>query len=161
MPADYRQPEITPTLLDRLIDLDPESQREAPVNSWEQMRDFQSALCRDLTALLNTRRATEDFGHSYEEAANSLLSFGIVDFTSYNLKRDVEQEQLRKSIERSIRRFEPRLERVAVSIQEADPHRSTLRFQVSAALCTETQDPVVFEATLHRDSRRVAVSGGA
>jgi len=161
MAAPSLQPGISPTLLDRLIDLDPESEYEAPLNSWEKMREFQSALCRDLTALLNTRRAAEDFDRSYSEAANSLLGFGILDFTSYNLKRDIEQEQVRKSIERAIRRFEPRLERVAVAIQEADPHSPTLRFQISAVLRMETQDPVLFEATLHRDSRRVAVSGGA
>lgn len=161
MAAPARQPGMMPALLDRLIDLDPESGSEVPRNAWEQMRDFQSALCRDLTALLNTRRAAQDFDRNYVEAANSLLSFGIIDFTSYNLKRDIEQEQVRKSIEKAIRQFEPRLERVAVSIQEADPHSPTLRFQVSAVLRTDTQDPVVFEATLHRDSRRVAVSGGA
>jgi type VI secretion system protein ImpF len=161
MAAPSLLPGISQSLLDRLIDLDPESESEAPRNSWELMRDFQSALCRDLTALLNTRRAVEDFDRNYVEAANSLLSFGIIDFTAYNLKRDIEQEQVRKSIERAIRRFEPRLERVAVSIQSADPHSPTLRFQVSAVLRTETQDPVVFEAKLHRDSRRVAVSGGA
>jgi type VI secretion system protein ImpF len=161
MASGYLQPEIAPSLLDRLIDLDPESQREAPLNSWEQARELGAALCRDLTALLNTRRAIEDFDRSYEEAANSLLTFGILDFTSYNLKKNVDQEQLRRSIERAIRQFEPRLERVAVSIEEADPQRPVLRLQISAALRTEAGEPVAFDMTVHRDSRRIAVSGGA
>lgn len=162
MPARSLQPELTPTLLDRLIDLNPGSQREAPVTKWEQARDFQSALARDLTALLNTRRATADFDPTYyEESANSILTFGIVDFSSNNLKNGTGQEQLRRSIERAIRQFEPRLERVTVSMEEADQLRPILRFQVSAVLRTEAQEPVVFEATLHRDSRRVTVSGGA
>jgi predicted component of type VI protein secretion system len=46
-------------------------------------------------------------------------------------------------------------------MDEADQLRPILRFQVTAVLRTESQEPVVFEATLHRDSRRVAVSGGA
>ena len=155
------QPELTPTLLDRLVDLNPDSQQEEPVSDLEQARELQSALCRDLTALLNTRRAAEDFDRGYEQASNSLLSFGIIDFTSHNLKKGIEQEQLRKSIERAIQRFEPRLERVSVSLEESEANRPVLRFQVSAVLRTERQDPVLFEATLHRDSRRIGVSGGA
>jgi type VI secretion system protein ImpF len=156
----FRQ-EVRPSLLDRLIDLDPESEREVPTSPWEEIRDLRAALCRDLTALLNTRRATDDFDRSYEESANSLLSFGITDFTSYNLKKSPEQEQLRKSIERSIRQFEPRLERIEVTLEQTEARRPILRFQVSAVLRNETREPVVFDATLHRDSRRIAVSGEA
>jgi type VI secretion system protein ImpF len=161
MPDLLLQPDLTPTILDRLFDMNPGSQRETSVTSWERARDFQAALARDLTALLNTRRATADFDPAYQESTTSLLTFGIVDFTSYNLKKGVQQEQLRKSIERAIRQFEPRLERVSVTLEEADQTRPIVRFQVSAVLRTEAQEPVVFEATLHRDTRRVAVSGGA
>jgi type VI secretion system protein ImpF len=161
MPDPLLQPELTPTILDRLFDTSPGSQREASVSAWERARNFQAELARDLTALLNTRRAAADFDPVYEECANSVLTFGIIDFTSYNLKKGVEQEQLRKSIERAIRRFEPRLERVAVTLEEADQTRPVVRFQVSAVLRTEAQEPVVFEATLHRDTRRVAVSEAA
>jgi type VI secretion system protein ImpF len=147
--------------LDRLIDHDPELQREAPANSWEQMRQYKAALCRDLTALLNTRRAEQDFDPVYEEAANSLLSFGINDFTAYNLKSGAEQELVRRSIERAIRQFEPRLAGVEVSLEEPDPVRPELRFQISALLRIEpAAEPVVFDATLRRESRRIAVSGG-
>jgi type VI secretion system protein ImpF len=161
MATGFPPPAVGSSLLDRLIDLDPESQREAPLSSWEQARELRASLCRDLSALLNTRRAAEDFDRRYEEATNSLLTFGILDFTSYNLKKAVEQEQLRRSIERAVRQFEPRLERVEVSIEEADPQRPYLRLQISAALRGEAGEPVVFVATVHRDSRRIAVSGGA
>jgi len=160
MGTGYRQREVTASLLDRLIDLDPELQQDVQQTTDEQMREFRSALCRDLSALLNTRRASEDFDRSYEEATNSLLTFGIIDFTSYNLKNGTDQEQLRRSMERAIRRFEPRLERVAVSIDEADPHRTVLRLQIAAVVKTDAE-PVVFDAAVHSDSRRVAVSGRA
>ncbi|HEY7388197.1 MAG TPA: type VI secretion system baseplate subunit TssE [Bryobacteraceae bacterium] len=161
MAAPLQQPDPALSLFDRLIDLDPESREEAPQSTWEQMREFQSALARDLTALLNTRRAAEDFDRRYQEAANSLLTFGIIDFTSYNLKSGPEQEQLRRSIERAIRQFEPRLARVSVSIEEPDPRAPALRLQISAVLRTPTAEPVLFPITVHRDSRRLVVSGGA
>jgi type VI secretion system protein ImpF len=148
------------SLLDRLTDSEPDSTRDAQVSSWEEMRQFKTALCRDLAALLNTRRAQEDFDPMYEQATASLLTFGIVDFTSYNLKNDLEQELVRRSIERSIRQFEPRLTRVTVTMDELDSLRSVLHFQVKAVLRTEgNAEPVLFDVSLHRDSRRIAVTG--
>jgi predicted component of type VI protein secretion system len=64
------------SLLDRLIN----TEQEIHSSSWAQMRAFKASVCRDLTALLNTRRAEEAFDPIYSEAANSLLSFGTTDF---------------------------------------------------------------------------------
>ena len=58
------------------------------MSSWEEMRQFKAALCRDLAALLNTRRAEQDFDPAFEQATNSLLTFGVADFTSFNLKNE-------------------------------------------------------------------------
>jgi type VI secretion system protein ImpF len=112
-----------------------------------------------LAALLNTRRAEADFDPLFEQATESLLTFGIADFTAYNLKNGIEQELVRRSIERAIRQFEPRLTRVAVSLMTPDPLRPVLQFQIEAVLRT-TAESVVFDATLHRDSRRFGVAGG-
>ncbi len=92
----------TPSILDRLVDLEPDSKKEAQPSSWEVERQFKEALCRDLGAILNTRRAEEDFDPAYEEATNSLLTFGVIDFTSYNLKDELEQDRLRRDIGRAI-----------------------------------------------------------
>jgi type VI secretion system protein ImpF len=142
------------SILDRLTETQP------ALNSWDEIRQLRASLCDDLTALLNTRRAEEDFDSSYQEAANSLLTFGVADFTSYNLTNAVEQERLRRSIERAIRQFEPRLTRVAVSLQEPNPLSPTLRFQIEALLRTGSPgEALLLDVTLQRDSRRVAVSG--
>jgi type VI secretion system protein ImpF len=142
------------SLLDRLAAI------ESPLNRWEQRRELERSLCRDLTDLLNTRRAEQDFDAGYEEATNSLLSFGIPDFTSYDLKNTIEQERVRCSIERAIRQFEPRLARVKVLLEKPDLVRPTLRFPVEAQLRDGADaEDVVFDATLQRDSRRIAVSG--
>jgi type VI secretion system protein ImpF len=158
--ADGRpEPRITLSLVDRLIDQEPESSQEMPMGASEEARQMKDALCRDLTALLNTRRAQADFDPSYTESTNSLLTFGIVDFASHNLKSALNQEQVRRSVERAVRQFEPRLSRVAVTMEEPDPLRPALRFQISAVLRMETADPVFFDVTLHRESRRFAVAG--
>jgi type VI secretion system protein ImpF len=155
------QSAITLSLVDRLFDLEPDSQVEAPLSSWEQFRVLKAALCRDLAVLLNTRRAEKDFDPAYEDATNSLLSFGITDFTSYNLKSSDEQEQVRRSIERAIRLFEPRLARVSVSLEETEQVRPVLQFQIDAVLRVGLRDePLMLDVSLQRDSRRIAVTGG-
>lgn len=147
---------IVPSVLDRLIERTAGS--PGYVSTWEQLRDYKAALCRDLSALLNTRRAEEDFDPSYAESTNSLLSFGIVDFTSYNLKNGIEQERVRRSIERAIRQFEPRLTAVEVLIAPANELKPILEFQIAGLIRIETvAEPVVFNASLQRDSRRFSV----
>ena len=147
MPAESNQVGTTRSILDRL------TEKESPVDAWQ-------GLCRDLTALLNTRRAVRDFDGGFQEATNSILSFGVADFTSCNLKNEIDQEHVRGSIERAIRQFEPRLTHVIVLMGEPDELHPVLRFQISALL--RIQDPgesVLFDVTLHRDSRRFNVSG--
>jgi type VI secretion system protein ImpF len=154
---DREQDPITLSLLDRLTtdSLQPHSGRG------DRMRELKASLCRDLTGLLNTRRAEQDFDSAYEESANSILTFGIMDFTAFNLRNRIDQETVRLSIERSIRRFEPRLTNVSVTVEDTDPARPMLRFEISAVIRINSySEDVRFNAALYRDSRRVSVSGG-
>jgi type VI secretion system protein ImpF len=148
MSASGTQRDFELSFFDRLSDL--------PSNS----RTIFNSLFRDLTALLNSRRAEEDFDASFSESTNSLLTYGIVDFTSYNLKNAIDQERVRCSIERTIRQFEPRLSRVKVLLLEPDPLIPTLRFQIDALLRVGSgSESVLLDVALHRDSRRIAISG--
>ena len=147
------------SFIDRLVDT-PEARR--PKNAWEYDRELRASLCRDLTDLLNTRRSERDVDPIYDEAVKSLLTFGIPDFTQYDLKNTVEQERVRVSIERAIRQFEPRLTRVRVIPEPPNPLNPTLRFQIEAKLRDEGDvEDVLFDATVVRESRRIAVTGAA
>ena len=147
------------SFIDRLVDT---SEARLPKNSWEQDRELRASLCRDLSDLLNTRRSERDIDPIYDEAAKSLLTFGIPDFTQFDLKNTAEQERVRVSIERAIRQFEPRLTRVRVIPEPPNPLNPTLRFQIEAKLRDETDsDDVVFDATVLRESRRISVTGAA
>jgi type VI secretion system protein ImpF len=150
---------LTLSILDRLTDLDPESTAEPRPHAWEEMRDLKASLCRDLAALLNTRREEQPFDPAYEEAANSVLTYGVTDFTSYTLTNSIEQELVRRSIERAIRQFEPRIIHVNVSLEEPSAVKPVLRFHIEAMLRIDARESVAFDVTLHRDSRRMSVSG--
>jgi type VI secretion system protein ImpF len=157
--SESSSPGVALSFLDRLMS-EPLSGRTWPLNPWEEVRAFKSSLSRDLAALLNTRRLEDEIDPAFEQTKNSVLTFGITDFTSYNLKNGIEQERVRRSIERAIRQFEPRLTRVTVSIEPVDPLRPMLRFQIEALLRIESStEPILFDVTLHRDTRRMSVAG--
>jgi type VI secretion system protein ImpF len=161
MPVRSSRRSVPWSLLDRLTDDDPDNNRDQTVSSWQQAREFQEALCRDLTALLNTRRPEEPFDSSWDQCVDSVLLYGIPDYTAYNLTNEHEQELVRKSIERAVRLFEPRLGRVSVTMLKADPLQPVLRYQITCILRALGElDPVTFDVALPRDSRRIAVSGG-
>jgi type VI secretion system protein ImpF len=149
------------SIIDRLTDLDPGSAKDPRHSGWETAREFKASLCRDLAAILNTRRADEDFDPAFVQCTNSILTYGVADFTSYNLNNGFDRERVRQSVERAIRQFEPRLTHVTVTVEQPDSIRPLLKFQIEAILRTDSaaSEPVVFDATIHRDSRRVSVSG--
>jgi type VI secretion system protein ImpF len=147
------------SFIDRLVD---SSEARRPKNSWEQDRELRASLCRDLTDLLNTRRSDRDVDPSFDEAAKSLLMYGIPDFTQFDLKNSADQERVRISIERAIRLFEPRLTRVKVIPEPPNPLNPALHFLIEARLRDESDiEDVLFDATVLRESRRIAVTGTA
>jgi type VI secretion system protein ImpF len=150
------------SILDRIIGLDPEKRRSATVvrSSQATIRDLEESVHRDLTALLNTRRATEPVPAKFKEACASLLMFGLPDFTGCSALDRAEQERFRREIENAIRLFEPRLSSVTVSLvrsaREAGRTDSQLRYHVRALLNIEPEpEPLYFDAVLESDTGRV------
>jgi type VI secretion system protein ImpF len=148
------------TLLDRLLDGDSLSGTESSRSLHERDRRWKESVRRDLSDLLNTRRGEMNFDKVFEQSANSILSFGVVDFTSLNLNSNVDQERVRQSIERVIRQFEPRLSGVSVTLEQSKPFDPVLNLRIDAVLLKATvAEPITFEGTLHRASRNIALSG--
>src|SRR6266542_6569827 len=114
------EPRIVPSLLDRLTDHEPTHRDESVPSRSQSLRALKAALWRDMNALLNTKRREEEIPEQYAETARSLLTYGLPDFTSYSLKSPADQNRLRRAIESAIRRFEPRLERINVTIELPD-----------------------------------------
>jgi type VI secretion system protein ImpF len=142
-------PRITPSLLDRLTDQEPGIRQEPVLSRSQGLRALKDSLWRDMNALLNTKRREEEVPEQYVEASRSLLTYGIPDFTAYSLKSPADQNRLRRAIEAAIRKFEPRLEKINVTIQLPDETDPTLRFRVDALLQIEpAPEPVTFESVL-------------
>src|SRR5262245_47281665 len=126
---------VQPSLLDRLIDLDPSNRQEAPVGRAESLRQFRAAVKRDLEWLLNTTCAPIEIPETCEEAKKSLLRFGLPDIASISIQDQGEELRLLRSLEKAIEQFEPRLARARVTNKE--PFRATnqaITFHVEAML---------------------------
>ena len=141
---------LVPSVLDRLLDDEPENSQEAPKSRHQVIRDLKQSVRRDLENLLNTRWRCAAWPANLDEVELSLLNYGIPDFTGVNMAAPSERERLRQIIERIVRKFEPRFKTVKVKLLEnSDNMDRTLRFRIDALLHAEpAPEPVVFDSQL-------------
>ncbi len=149
------------SLLDRLLDNDPGVQKDPPVSQAQAMRDLRQSVRRDLETLLNTRCRAAEIPPGLTELEQSLVNFGIPDFTGANLASAESREQFRRVIETVIRKYEPRFKTVRVTLLDnVEPLDRTLRFRIDALVYAEpSPEPLVFDSLLEPVSRSVQVKG--
>jgi type VI secretion system protein ImpF len=151
---------ITPSVLDRLIDYEPEMSREAVSSRAKSLRQMKQSVRRDLEWLLNTRRMADDLPADLKEVANSLLAYGLPDFTAVNTKSPADQGRLRRALETAVTTFEPRLEDVSVTIVTMRDLERVLRFRIDARLRIDpAPEPVSFDTLLQLGSGQYVVQG--
>lgn len=151
---------VTPSLLDRLTDFQPTVKSENPLSRTQALRALKASLWRDLGALLNTKRRDEEIPQEFTEANESLLTYGLPDFTAFSLKNPTDQHRLRRAIETTIRRFERRLEKVTVTFDTPEDVDAALHFRVDAWLRVDpAPEPISFETLLQPDSYQFVVVG--
>jgi type VI secretion system protein ImpF len=155
------EPRLVPSLLERLLDAQPEVSREPLAARYYDVRHMKAAVAHDLEELLNTRReALSEISAEFVEVNKSLLVYGLPDFTSFNLLDPTDCNRIKRSLEVAIGRFEPRLERVKVSMQGPSSTDRTLRFKIDAMLRIEpAKEPVVFDTILQLATQEYSVRG--
>jgi type VI secretion system protein ImpF len=134
-------------LLDRLIDEAPEATRDEPISPGEAMAILRRSVRRDVEALLNSRRRWRSWQAAFREIAVSPLNFGIPDCTGGRFHGVAKREALRREIEETIRRFEPRFQSVQVRLtHQEEGQESTLRLRIEAVLHAEpAPEPIAFD----------------
>jgi type VI secretion system protein ImpF len=144
-----RQP-LVPSILDRLLDDEPENRQEALPSRGQLLREMTDSVRRDLEELLNTRWRCRSWPEEWNELDTSLVSYGIPDFTGAGMSSPEDREKFREDVEKTIRKFEPRFKSVRVSlVPNPDPADRTLRFRFDALLHAHpAPEPVVFESRL-------------
>lgn len=161
MPKADHEPNILPSLLDRLLDDEPDVSREPASSRYANVRELKNAVARDLEAMLNTRRETlEDLSSDFTEANRSLLTYGLPDFTAFNLMSQTDRTRIRRALEQTIAAFEPRLKRVRVNLEPPRQNDRSVRFRVEALLPLDPAPEVVtFDTVLQLHTQQYVVQG--
>jgi type VI secretion system protein ImpE len=148
------------SLLDRLIDENPDSGRDAPRSRGQQLADLRNAVRRDLQALLNSHTRCISPPAALTELRRSLIEYGLKDFLSGYADGPLFRETFRKAIEETIRAFESRFVRVSVALQDdTDRTDRTLRFRIDAVMFAEpAPEPISFDSTLDPSDHSVSIT---
>jgi type VI secretion system protein ImpF len=151
------------SLLDRLIDAEPDKQRDPPLSPAESVAALRHSLRRDLEALLNARRRWRSWPEGYSELGISPVGYGIADFSAGAFNDPRRREWLRSDVEQTIRRFEPRLARLRVTlIEPKDRLEARLRLRIEALLRVEpAPEPIAFDTLIDAATAEVMVKHGA
>jgi type VI secretion system protein ImpF len=162
MPPIRSDQPLVPSVLDRLLDDDPAVSTEPPRNRSQLLRELKLSVRRDIESLLNARRRNVSLPSTLPELTNSLLTYGIPDFSGTGPATDDQREAFCRMLETIIRQGEPRLLRVSVElVGNPDPADRTLKFRIDALLRADpSPEPVIFDSTLEPATYQFAVQGG-
>lgn len=150
---------VTPSFLDRLIDLDPRSTKEAPKSRLRGIEELKLSVRRDMEWLLNARAQIVDIDPRMEEIRRSVLRYGLPDFTGMGANDSNEQERITSAIETAIEYFEPRFLGVRVTLEPVSSVDRQLVFRIKATLDVEpAPEPIVFDTVLSLASGEFSVS---
>ena len=142
----HNRQNVQASILDRLVDDEPGVSHEPVQYRLLSIGQIKASVIRDLENLLNTRRQILAPPVAYREVNNSLIVYGLRDFTAQNPKSMSVRQQLRQDIEKSISRFEPRLKNVTVHLETPTQKERSLRFRISGLLVVEpVAEPVTFD----------------
>lgn len=160
MPTTEREGPVTLSVLDRLIDQEPERKLEPPLTRSQSLRELKAALRRDLEWLLNTRRTIEESPASLKELERSLYNYGLPDVSSLYLRSSKDQDSLLKAIRVAINYFEPRLLNIKVALEPAAADARVLRFSIEGLLRMDpAPEHVFFDTMLEPMSGQYQVKG--
>jgi len=150
---------LIPSILDRLIDEEPDKLQESPRSRAQVLREMKLAVQRDLENLLNTRWRPMSPPGDLTELKTSIVNYGIPDFNAAFMGTLEDRERLRSTIEQVIRRFETRFKSVKVQVlTNADPTDRRLRLRIDALLYAEpAPEPVVFDTQVETLSGNISV----
>jgi type VI secretion system protein ImpF len=152
--------DLRPSILDRLIDREPKVSSESPTRGSQHLNRIKEAVKRDLEWLLNSRQLLARRPADLQHLAHSLLTFGMPDFTTSMLSNPHDQDRLRRVIQETIARFDPRLSAVQVTLVEGREFDRSIHFRIDAMLRVEPSPlPVTFDSVLQLSSRAFVVEG--
>lgn len=154
---------LTSSILDRLIDQQPDLNREPEKQTHQLIADLRKSVRRDIENLLNTRWRATSWPVELTELDQSLASYGIPDLSGEDLGSTSRRKKFLRQVEQIIRTFEPRFQKIKVlEVENADSLDRTLRFRIDAVLYAfPSPEPIVFDSAVDPSTQTFKVEGGS
>lgn len=151
---------LQPSLLDRLIDLEPEQSREALEARVLTRQQLRAAVLRDLSWLFNATRAEPEVNSIRKEelalwaqageARRSVLNYGMPAFSGLTLA-SMDTHTIERSVAEAIKTFEPRIDPASLSVEvkiDYSNHHNLMQLVIRGQMWSQ---PVPLELLLAAD----------
>lgn len=151
-----RDQPLSASLLDRLIEGEGGDRTSgAP----PRLADVKQSVRRDMEMLLNSHRLCAWPEGDLPELEQSVVNYGIPDFTGLDLATEEQRDALVRRIEETITRFEPRFLAVEVTrLTNADDLDRTLRLRIEALMHADpAPEPLVLNSQFDPTSSTFSV----
>jgi type VI secretion system protein ImpF len=154
------EPNVTLSILDRLIDQHPDTPADPAMSRGQSLRHLKVSLKRDLEWLLNTRRTPEPVEDPSRELHRSLHNYGLPDFSGLSVNSPKDRQKLIWLMESAVAQFEPRIQGVTVTMDAPSPNSRMVRFQIHGLLRIDpAPERVTFDTLLELTSGEYEVRG--
>ncbi|MDA0655403.1 MAG: type VI secretion system baseplate subunit TssE [Proteobacteria bacterium] len=136
-------------LFDRLTDETPNVPMETVPFRVLDIDQLRASVVKEITTLLNTRcPVSEDW---INQAERSVRDYGISDMAHYSTNSVEDSRRLSQMIARTIAAFEPRLSKIAVTVERIEHEFRRLAVQVDGLLrFGDIYEPVSFPVAIDR-----------
>jgi len=142
-----------PSLLDRLVDLNPENSTESAAASKLAARDMRRIIRRDLIYLLTTIRLEEVTRlDDWKNIRNSVMNYGVRDLSGVP-EKNIDTIRIQNDLREALIAFEPRIDPSSVDIEllpfDEMTARGVAKLYISANWAQNLYpETIVIEATI-------------
>ena len=160
------QDRLQPSLLDRLIDNEPDQSQESRTQQVLSVRQLRTSVIRDLVWLLNTGNLEEIISlDDLKQVKSSVLNYGMRGLTGYTTST-LNTHEIERQLRQVILAFEPRILRntlkVNIFINEEDMNQNAVQFEIEGDLWAQPLPLRLFmktEIDLETGSVNISESG--
>jgi type VI secretion system protein ImpF len=127
---------LLPSVLDRLLDDEPENRKELPKDRTQRLRELKLSVARDIENLLNTRVSFGKIPENFTRVLASTANYGVPDFNALVTDSADTVVRMESQILEVLEYFEKRLHDVSVKAEGASHLRDVriVRFRIEGVL---------------------------
>ncbi|MFO0014839.1 MAG: type VI secretion system baseplate subunit TssE [Planctomycetota bacterium] len=127
---------LLPSVLDRLLDDEPENRKELPKDRAQRIRELKLSVARDIENLLNTRVSFDEIPEPFQRVRASIANYGVPDFNALVTDSSDTVSRMESQILQVLENFEHRIHNVKVTSEGASRLRDVrvVKFRIEGIL---------------------------